>query len=128
MGKPKLRVCAEELFMLAYIKVHAEGSVPETDIILRNGKCTILLRRVELQQLTKTQARKIAKFGWKNPDNNANMTMLIGEVQAQLAEIDAILAKYDAPLKTTQKHLLNIYDAFTEEYNKMKKKLKETKQ
>lgn len=121
MGKPKLRVCAEELFMRAYIKVHAEGSVPETDIILRNGKCTILLHRVELQQLTKTQARKIAKFGWKNPDNNANMTMLIGEVQAQLAEIDAILAKYDAPLKTTQKHLLNIYDALTEEYNKMKK-------
>lgn len=127
MGKPKLRVRAKELFMRAYIKVHVGGSIPDTDVVLTNDKCTILLHRVELQQLTKTQARKIAKFGWKNPDNNANMTMLIGEVQAQLAEIDAILAKYDAPLKTTQKHLLNICDAFAEEYNRMKK-LKESKQ
>lgn len=127
MCKTKLNARAKELFMRAYIKVHVGNSIPDTDIILRNGKCAILLHRAELQQLTKTQARKIAEFGWKNPDNNASMTMLIGEVQAQLAEIDAILAEYDAPLKAVQKHLLNICDAFTREYNKMKK-LKEIKQ
>ena len=121
MCKTKLNARAKELFMQAYIKVHVENSIPDTDIILRNGNCSILLHRIELQQLDKARARKIFKFGWKNPDNNASMTMLIGEVQAQLAEIDAILAEYDAPLKAVQKHLLNICDAYTEVYNKMKK-------
>lgn len=121
MGKTELRRSESECFWQAYVRAHVENSIPDTDIILRNGNCSILLHRFELQQLDKARARKIFKFGWGNPDNNAAMTMLIGEIQAQLAEIDATMQKYDAPLKTTQKHLLNIYDAFTEEYNKMKK-------
>lgn len=107
--------------MRAYIRAHVENSIPDTDIILRNGNCRILLHRIELQQLTKTQARKIFKFGWENPDNNASMTMLIGEIQAQLAEIDAMMQKYDVPLKRMRKRLANICDACTAVYNKMKK-------
>lgn len=121
MCKTKLNARAKELFMQAYIKVHVGNSIPDTDIILRNGKCAILLHRAELQQLDKARARKIFKFGWGNPDNNAAMTMLIGEIQAQLAEIDATMQKYDVPLKYMRKRLANICDAYTEVYNKMKK-------
>lgn len=128
MGKTKLRRSESECFWQAYVRAHVENSIPDTDIILRNGNCSILLHRIELQQLDKARVRKIFKFGWGNPDNNAAMTMLIGEIQAQLAEIDATMQKYDVPLKYMRKRLANICDAYTEVYNKMKKKLKETKQ
>lgn len=121
MGKTKLRRSESACFWLAYVMAHVKNSIPDTDIILRNGNCSILLHRIELQQLDKARARKIFKFGWGNPDNNAAMTMLIGEIQAQLAEIDATMQKYDVPLKYMRKRLANIRDAYTEVYNKMKK-------